>query len=234
MKKVAISQSNFLPWKGYFDLISSVDEFIFFDEMQFTKRDWRNRNLIKTASGTEWITVPVSVKGKYFQKISETEITGTNWKQKHLNKIYHNYRRSKYFEDIYPFIQSLYFNNEYKYLSELNQNTISAICTYLKIDTKITSSVDFSLEDERNLRLISICKQVGSTKYVSGPNAKSYICPKIFLENDIEIEWFNYDNFREYDQLWGPFCHKVSIIDVLFNCGPHSAKFIPSLKGQEI
>lgn len=231
MKRIAILQSNFFPWKGYFDLISYVDEFIFFDEVQFTKRDWRNRNKIKTPRGTEWITVPVNVKGKYFQKISETEINGIDWKQKHLNKIYHNYRRTEYFDEIYPLIRNLYLNNEYKYLSDFNQNTIISICNYLKINTKISSCANLELEEERNLRLVSLSKQVDGDIYVSGPSAKNYIIPEIFQQNHMMLEWFEYKGYREYNQMWGTFCHSVSIIDLLFNCGPGSAKFISGLRG---
>ena len=78
-KKVAILQSNYIPWKGYFDMIASVDEFILYDDMQYTRRDWRNRNQIKTAQGLKWLTIPVCVKGKYYQKIRDTEIAKSNW-----------------------------------------------------------------------------------------------------------------------------------------------------------
>ena len=108
MKKVAILQSNYIPWKGYFDIIASVDEFIVFDEMQFTKRDWRNRNLIKTPVGKQWLTVPVKTKDKFHQKICETEIDGAAWKKKHLNAIRQNYSRSRFFKEIYQLIEPIY------------------------------------------------------------------------------------------------------------------------------
>ena len=88
-KKVAISQSNYIPWKGYFDNIALVDEFVLYDEMQYTKRDWRNRNKLKTNQGLKWLTIPVEVKGKYYQKINETRISDRNWNVKHLNFLKH-------------------------------------------------------------------------------------------------------------------------------------------------
>src|SRR5690242_7600286 len=100
MKKVAILQSNYIPWKGYFDMIASVDEFILYDDMQYTKRDWRNRNQIKTPQGLQWITVPVLVKGKYHQKINETEIYGSDWANEHWKALVQNYKRAKHFDEI--------------------------------------------------------------------------------------------------------------------------------------
>ena len=97
MKKVAIVQSNYIPWKGYFDMIASVDEFILYDDMQFTRRDWRNRNLIKTPTGLQWLTIPVKVKGKFEQKIRETEIEGHDWAKTHWQSLVHNYGKAKHF-----------------------------------------------------------------------------------------------------------------------------------------
>ena len=105
IKKVAISQSNYIPWKGYFDNIAMVDEFVLYDDMQYTKRDWRNRNKIKTANGLHWLSVPVDVKGKYFQKINETKISDPSWSTKHLNSLKHNYSKSKCYKEVIDFIE---------------------------------------------------------------------------------------------------------------------------------
>jgi hypothetical protein len=96
-KTIAIVQSNYIPWKGYFDLIARVDEFILYDDMQYTRRDWRNRNLIKTAQGLQWLTIPVDVKGKYFQRINETQISDANWAEVHWKSIVHTYARAPFF-----------------------------------------------------------------------------------------------------------------------------------------
>ena len=146
MKKVAIVQSNYIPWKGYFDLINSVDEFILFDDMQYTKRDWRNRNKIKTDKGLIWLTIPVQVKGKYYQKIKDTQTSDLNWKQDHWKSITHNYLRSRYFDKYQNIFETLYLNYEEKYLSQINYQFIVNICKIFGIKTKISWSMDYVLK----------------------------------------------------------------------------------------
>ena len=153
MKKVSILQSNYIPWKGYFDIIASVDEFIFYDDMQYTRRDWRNRNQIKTPAGTKWLTVPVKVKGKYFQKIRETEIDGTKWAEVHWKTLDLTYRHAPFFDEVAKIIEPIYVFGRYKYLSELNQILINVICNYIGIKTKISNSWDYNLIDGKTERL---------------------------------------------------------------------------------
>jgi hypothetical protein len=226
MKKVAILQSNYIPWKGYFDIIASVDEFIIFDEMQFTKRDWRNRNLIKTPSGKQWLTVPVKTKDKFHQKICETEIDGVDWKKKHLDTIKQNYSRANFFKEIYQLIEPIYCQKNHLLLSDLNLELIQSICGYLKINTKISSSSNFSLADKKTDRLVSLCKASGANIYLSGPSALNYIEESKFTHANIELEWFDYSKYPIYPQLWGDFEHEVSILDLLFNCGENAVNFL--------
>ena len=122
MKSIAISQSNYIPWKGYFDQIAMVDEFVIYDSVQYTRRDWRNRNRIKTPSGPQWLTIPVSVKGKYDQSIFETTIQSNEWASNHLKAIELNYSKSPYFRDIYPVLEDAYRQCSSNSLSE-NKNT---------------------------------------------------------------------------------------------------------------
>lgn len=226
MKKVAILQSNYIPWKGYFDIIASVDEFIIFDEMQFTKRDWRNRNLIKTPSGKQWLTVPVKTKDKFHQKICETEIDGVDWKKKHLDTIKQNYSKANFFKEIYQLIEPIYCQTNHLLLSDLNLELIQSICGYLKINTKISSSSNFSLADKKTDRLVSLCKASGANIYLSGPSALNYIEESKFTHANIELEWFDYSKYPSYPQLWGDFEHEVSILDLLFNCGESAVNFL--------
>jgi hypothetical protein len=226
MKKVAILQSNYIPWKGYFDIIASVDEFIIFDEMQFTKRDWRNRNLIKTPSGKQWLTVPVKTKDKFHQKICETEIDGVDWKKKHLDTIKQNYSKANFFKEIYQLIEPIYCQTNHLLLSDLNLELIQSICGYLKINTKISSSSNFSLADKKTDRLVSLCKASGANIYLSGPSALNYIEESKFTHANIELEWFDYSKYPIYPQLWGDFEHEVSILDLLFNCGENAVNFL--------
>jgi hypothetical protein len=230
MKKIAILQSNYIPWKGYFDLIGSVDEFVIFDEMQYTRRDWRNRNLIKTADGLKWLTVPVKAKGKFNQKISETLIDGNDWSETHWKTIIHNYKKAKHFEEVSYFLKPIFIDENFNYLSELNLRLIQKICEYLNITTKISHSHCYSIVSGKTERLVDICVQAKADVYISGPSAQNYIDKTVFENKNIKLEWFNYANYPEYFQLWGDFAHGVSIIDLLFNAGDKSNNFLKWLQ----
>jgi hypothetical protein len=222
-RMIAIVQSCYIPWKGFFDLIACADKFILFDDMQYTRRDWRNRNLIKTAQGLSWLTVPVKVKGKYFQSIRDTEIDGTDWQEKHWKSISQNYRRAPYFAEISALLEPLYLGKRHQHLSYLNRDFIDAICSYLGITTSIEWSWDYSLAEGKTERLVSLCQQAGGTDYMSGPAARDYIEKDLFDRAGVELHFFDYSNYPEYPQLWGAFEHGVTILDLLFNCGPGAA-----------
>lgn len=226
MKKIAILQSNYIPWKGYFDMIAAVDEFILYDDMQYTRRDWRNRNQIKTPQGVQWLTVPVQVKGRYHQKICETEINGTGWAAAHWKVLVHNYCRASHFGEIASWLEPLYLGETFTHLSQLNRRFIEAICTYLDIRTNITNSWDYTLQEGKTERLADLCVQAGGTEYISGPSAHAYINEEIFFRKKINIRWFDYKGYKEYPQQWGEFVHNVSILDLLFNCGKESSHYM--------
>ena len=226
MKKIAILQSNYIPWKGYFDMIAFVDEFILYDDMQYTRRDWRNRNQIKAPDGLHWLTVPVRVKGKYHQTIRETEIDGSKWRKKHWQSLYQNYRRSRHFDEIAEIVEPLYMQKEYTHLSMLNRDFIKAICTYLGITTTISTSSDYELTDGKTERLADLCVQAGGDEYVSGSAAKDYVQEEVFHERDLKLTWFDYSGYPQYPQLWGDFKHCVTILDLLFNCGKEAGKYM--------
>ncbi|MFW7343413.1 WbqC family protein [Pollutimonas sp. H1-120] len=219
MKRVAILQSNYIPWKGYFDMIATVDELILFDDMQYTRRDWRNRNQIKTPQGLQWLTVPVVVKGKYHQRIRDTEIDGITWPSMHWKALVQNYSRAPHFREIAEWLEPLYLQQAYSHLSRLNSTFIHAICNYLHIKTTITNSWDYDLIEGKSDRLADLCQQAGGSEYVSGPAAKDYIDEQVFVDRGLRLSWFNYDGYPDYPQLWGAFVHNVSILDLLFNCG---------------
>jgi hypothetical protein len=228
MKKVAILQSNYIPWKGYFDLIAAVDEFVLYDDMQYTRRDWRNRNQVKTPQGVQWITVPVQAKGKYYQRIRDTVINGNNWATEHWKTLTQNYKRAPCFAEISHWLESIYLEEKFTYLSELNRRLIEAICQYLGIMTKISNSWDYRLLEGKTERLACICAQAGATEYISGPAAKDYVDEQVFHDMGIKLSWFDYNGYPEYTQLWGKFVHGVTILDLLFNCGqkaPHAMRY---------
>lgn len=226
MKKIAIVQSNYIPWKGYFDLIAAVDEFILYDDMQYTRRDWRNRNQIKTPQGVQWLTVPVVTKGKYQQKIRETEIDGTDWAATHWKRLEVNYKRAVSYQEISEWLEPTYSAQRYTHISQLNRKLIETICDYLKIETKITNSWDYELIDGRTERLAYLCSKAGGTEYISGPAAKNYIEENVFSDYGIKLSWFDYSGYPQYSQLWGEFTHRVSILDLLFNCGKAAPRYM--------
>lgn len=226
MKKVAIVQSNYIPWKGYFDMIAAVDEFILFDDMQYTRRDWRNRNQIKTAQGVQWLTVPVKVKGKYFQTIRETEIDGQDWQLAHWKTISQNYRKAPHFLEVAAVFEPLYLERAYSHISTLNRQFMEAICSYLNIETKISNSWDYKLQEGKTERLADLCLQAGGTDYFSGPAAKDYIVEQVFNDLGVKLTWFDYAGYPPYPQLWGDFIHGVTILDLLFNCGKDAARYM--------
>jgi len=228
MKKVAITQSNYIPWKGYFDSINMVDELVLYDDMQYTRRDWRNRNKIKTQNGTQWLTIPVEVKGKYYQKINETKISDPSWGQDHWNMILQNYRKTEFFEMYKPLFEPLYLNNQEAYLSKVNYHFIKAVCDLLEINTTFHWSSAFELHEDRNQRLIGICKKLGATEYYSGPAAKFYMDESLFNTENIHVQYYDYSGYPEYKQQYGEFDHAVSILDLIFNVGPEAKKFMKS------
>jgi len=226
MKRVAIVQSNYIPWKGYFDLIASVDEFILFDDMQYTRRDWRNRNKVKVSNGLTWLTVPVRSKGNFHQPIREIEIDGEDWSEKHWLTLKQSYGKAKFFDEVAEMIAPLYLSSNFTHLSVLNRSFIEAICQYLGVETKISNSWDYEVVEGKSERLASLCAQAGGTKYVSGPSAKGYVEEDIFGALGISVSWFDYAGYPPYPQLWGEFVHEVSILDLLFNCGKESGAFM--------
>lgn len=225
-KKIAILQSNYIPWKGYFDLIASVDEFILFDDMQYTRRDWRNRNQIKSPQGIQWLTIPVQVKDKYDQKIKDTLLDGTSWAKTHWKTLEQNYKRAPCFDDVAGWLKPLYESADDTHISTLNKKFIIAICEYLNIKTVITNSWDYALTEGKTERLADLCRQAGGTEYLSGPSAKNYIEEDVFLDMNIKLAWMDYAGYAEYPQLWGNFEHGVTILDLLFNCGKDAHQFM--------
>lgn len=226
MKKVAIVQSNYIPWKGYFDLIAAVDEFIIYDDMQYTKRDWRNRNKIKTSQGLRWLTVPIQVKGKYFQRIRETEIDGGKWQVEHWKTLKTSYGKAEYFNYIALELESLYLEETYTHLSILNLRFIHWVCEKLTINTKIRDCCEYELVEGKTERLLSLCQQSEATEYISGPAAKGYLDEDLFSRSGISVTFFDYSNYPVYPQLWGEFEHGVTVLDLLFNCGLDSPKYM--------
>lgn len=230
MKKVAILQSNYIPWKGYFDMIRMVDEFILYDDMQYTRRDWRNRNKIKTPNGLQWLTIPVESKGNFYQKINETKVSGHDWCDKHWHALSLNYAHAPYFKQYGPQIHALYEKcKEEDYLSRINYLFLTEICAILDIRTKITWSSDYTLVDGKTERLVGLVKDSGGSEYLSGPAAKDYIVDACFEEAGIKLTYMDYSGYPEYPQQFGGFEHTVSILDLLFNTGDQAIQYMKKI-----
>jgi hypothetical protein len=228
-KRVAIVQSCYIPWKGYFDLINLVDEFVLFDDRQYTRRDWRNRNRVKTPAGPVWLTIPVRAKGRYDAPINTIEVEGS-WRDRHWQTLAHSYRRAPFFDRYAAEIEPLYRGDE-TLLSDVNRRFIDAICTILGIVTTITWSTDYRASGERSERLVDLCRQAGATAYLSGPAARAYLDEELFRGHGIDVAYMDYVGYPEYPQLHGPFDHHVSVLDLLFHTGPDAARYMKSFSG---
>lgn len=226
-KRIAILQSNYIPWKGYFDLINSVDEFVLFDDAQYTKNDWRNRNVIKTKQGLQWLTIPVT-KVSLSQKIRNTNIANQRWQRKHWSSLRQNYSKAPFFDCYRDIFEHLYLSLNSDSLSEVNFQFIRAINQILGIETKLTWSSSFEMIEGRTARLVNICKQCGASEYLSGPAAKSYFDIDLAERENVKVTWMNYQGYPEYLQLYPPFEHSVSILDLIFTAGPDAKNFMKS------
>lgn len=227
-KKGIITQSNYIPWKGYFDAINTADVFVVYDEMQYTKRDWRNRNKIKTPHGPKWLSVPVQVKGKYHQKINETKVSDPNWGKSHWGSITQAYSKAQYFNEFQEPFKQFYNSQTPELLTEINIGLIQIVNDILGIKIEILRSKDFNLADGKTERLVNLCKDTGITEYYSGPAAKNYMEENTFENAGIEVHYFDYSGYPEYPQLYGEFTHEVSILDLIFNVGNDAINYMKS------
>jgi hypothetical protein len=224
-KRVAVIQSSYIPWKGYFDIINDVDEFIFYDDVQFTRQDWRSRNKIKTADGTLWLSIPTG--DSLNRNICEVELSSHHWQVKHWKSILQNYSRAPFFTQYRAFFEDVYVNRTWTNLSEFNQFLIREICVrYLGITTTISDSRAYGAHGQKQERLMDILKKAGATLYVSGPSARNYIDEAEFERSRIELQYKGYDGYPDYAQLYPPLRHDVSILDLLFNVGPDAPRYI--------
>lgn len=230
--RVGIIQSNYIPWRGYFDFIDDVDLFIFYDDVQYTKNDWRNRNKIKTANGLIWLTVPALFKLAENTLIEDVKIDyKKDWVKKHIDSVRFSYSKSPYFKAYADEFFNI-LNKRFDTISGLNINVITWIMSELDIKTNIKMSSEFNAGGTKTDRLIDILKKAGATSYLSGPSAKSYLEVDKFREAGIVLEYKVYE-YEEYPQLYGRFEPSVTVIDLLLNCGKDSRKYLKSLRPNE-
>lgn len=222
--KAAVIQPSFIPWKGYFDIISKVDVFVHLDDAQYTSGDWRNRNYITGKNGIQLITVPIK-KYKFGTIICDIKINDDeSWRSKHIKSIQRNYSKTTYYS-IYENLIKEIFSFDSSNLSDFNINAIEKISKELGLKTRFLKSSDLKVQGSKDQKLIEICKLVGANEYISGPAALNYIQPELWKKAGIKLSFMKYD-YPVYPQRCEKFSHNVSIIDLLFNTGTNSKDFM--------
>jgi hypothetical protein len=225
-RRIAIVQSCYVPWKGFFDLIGQCDEYVIFDSVQYVKRHWHNRNRIKTANGIEWLTIPVVSKGRFEQPIDEVAIEKP-WAEKHWRALELAYKRAPFFDRYAPAIKRWYEVADKKTrLTDVNAMFLKGICKTLGLKTKITRDTAYPVRGAKTERLLGIVRAAGADRYLSGPSAQAYFDETPFKAAGVTPEWMNYEGYPEYKQLHGGFEHAVSVLDLLFNTGPDAPRYL--------
>ncbi|HEV2033396.1 MAG TPA: WbqC family protein [Candidatus Dormibacteraeota bacterium] len=223
-KRVAILQSCYIPWKGYFDIMNQVDEFILYDDRQYTTNDWRNRNRIKTSQGPIWLTIPV--RRNWPQRIDEARVSDPTWAKSHWRSIVQNYSRTPHFEQYRDVFERIYRGPLPEMLSQINFILLKAACDVLSIAPRFRWSTDYEAVGVSTERLVSLCQAAGATAFLAGPSARGYIRPQLFEQAGIDLEYMSYSGYPEYKQPYPPFEHNVSILDLLFCTGERAPLYM--------
>lgn len=223
-----ILQPSYVPWRGYFHQIQKADFFVFYDDVQYDKHGWRNRNRIKTRQGPQWLTIPVKNKGaiEHQRQLREIEIDwGRPWNKKHLLTVQQAYQRAPYYHQWAPFLEEVYSRTA-THLTPFTMDLTIDLARRLSIfHTRFLRSSELSISGQRTQRLIGIVKHLGCDRYVSGPSARDYLEAEQFAEAGISLEYMAYD-YPDYPQLYPPFDPHVSVLDLLFMTGPEAGKHI--------
>lgn len=229
-RSIVILQSNYIPWKGYFDLMAAADEFVIFDEVQFTRRDWRNRNKIVLDGKLTWLTIPVKAKGNFDVPIEHVEIADSSWTRKHLASIRHAYAKAEHFWRYRSLLEKLYADAAaLSKLTDINELFLRGLAHELGITTPIVRSTSLprSATDPTG-RLVEITRARGGDEYISGPSARAYIEQGQFSAAGVRLAFADYSGYPTYAQMSETFEHGVSIIDVLVHLGPAARDYLKS------
>jgi hypothetical protein len=224
--RVAIIQSSYIPWKGFFDLIGRCDEYVIYDSMQYVKRHWHNRNRIKTANGVEWLTIPVVSKGRFEQPIEQVEIEKP-WAEKHWRALELAYRRAAFFDRYAGTVREWYQRaDRERRLTDVNEIFLRGIASLLGLKVRIVRDHAYPAQGIKTERLLAIARAAGAGRYLSGPSAREYFDEALFVAAGITPEWMDYQGYPEYPQLHGSFEHAVTALDLLFNTGPDASRYL--------
>lgn len=223
MTTVTVLQPGYLPWLGFFDQMRRSDVFVYYDDVQYDKHGWRNRNRIKAPTGPAWLTVPVLDSGRHGQAILDAEIDNRlPWARKHLGSIRQYYAQAPGFDAAYPELESL-LKRPWRYLVDLDLTLADWLGGRLGVRGTIARSSELGIRGERSRRLLEICRHFGADRYLSGNAAQSYLEVELFAAEGIQVEW---QNFRHpvYPQRYGEFLSHLSALDLLLNAGQASAQ----------
>lgn len=223
-RKICILQPGYVPWLGFFDQMIKSDIFVLYDNVQYDKHGWRNRNKIKTYDGVRWLTVPVLTKGKFDSLIKDVRIADHSWIKKHIRCIEQNYSKAQYFSEFSTQIFDI-LSKKYVYLLDLTFNIILLLKKVLKIQTEIILSSDIRSSGNKSVKVFEITKELGGTILLEGAKGKHFLDISIFKEGGIDVEFHEYDH-PIYPQLHGEFVPYMSIIDLIFNCGELSSSIL--------
>lgn len=223
-KHLAIIQSGYLPWKGHFDIIHDVDLFVFLDDVQFTTRDWRTRNRIKSRNST-WLSIPTGSHRDLC--IDEVRIPDPQWQARHWETLRHTYARAPHFHRYRAFFEDHYLGHAWESLSAMNQHLTQVIARdFLGIQTRFLDARPLQTEGRKTPRLLQILKKCGASVYTTGPSTRSYLDVELLAREGIRTIFKDFEGYPEYPQSHPPFDHQVSVVDLLFNVGPDAPWYI--------
>ena len=227
MRTVSIHQPGYLPWLGFFKKIMYSDVFVFLDNVKFVKRQWHNRNQIRTSDGTTLLTVPIIAHSG--ENINEVKISyDETWNTNHKKKLFYNYNKTPYFEDYWNFFEELY-SKKFETLLELNLEIINFFLKELQIKTKIIFSSELGITEKKSDLNLSICKALDAEIYLSGIQGTNYLHEDDFKKNGIKVEFQNFQH-PEYNQYYKPFIPNMASVDLLFNEGKKSTQILEESK----
>lgn len=214
-------QPVYLPWIGLFHKIALSDVFCSFDDVQYLKKEWNNRNKIKTVSGPIWLTVPVLSKGHWEKSIGEIEIdNSSDWRRRHWRSIYFNYKNAPYFSRYADYFEDVY-KTDWKYLVDLNETMLKWFLQELRIKVAFCKASTLALEGHKSALVLDMCKNLGADVYVFGALGRDYAEEDKFAEAGIDVYFQDYRH-PVYPQLFGEFIPYLSVVDLLFHCGERS------------
>jgi hypothetical protein len=218
---LVVLQPGYLPWVGYFDLLQKADVFVHYDDVQFDKHGWRNRNRLKGPKGAVWLTVPVRHSGRAGQTILDVEIDGRrNWQHKHLTTVNQFYAHAPYLGSILPKLRDI-LDRPWRRLVDLDLAIIEWLARELGIATSRHRASELGVSGDRNERLLNLCRHFCATTYLSGDAARDYLDVSQFSANGIKVVWHDYVH-PTYNQQHGEFVSHLSLLDLILNMGPDS------------